>query len=262
MTSIQPPTRRTNIPELIAELEECSQHELCSLAFDGDGTLWSGDVSDDVFHATCRTNWVLDVPIPKLTQLAREHGISTQGTGGELLGRFFEAEKSGQLQERLLFEVMTWCYAGRSVEELSEFAARALTAAGIESRIRTTIRPLLDWARARGHDCWLVTASPWPIVRAVARRLGFEDHRIIASRTREPTAGVIGTEMLDPVPYDEQKVIQLRAQATHARLLAAFGDSYFDLALLGAAELAVAVSPKSRLASHLHTLQRAALLVL
>jgi phosphatidylglycerophosphatase C len=253
--------RLLNVSDLVARLEKLSNSESCSLAFDGDGTLWSGDVSDDVFLAACRSNFILDTVRPQLLPILCEHGIATDGTVGELAYRLFEAEKRGQLEERLLFEVMTWCYAGRAVAELSEFANRVLMEAGIESRIRFGYRPLLDWAGASGHSCWLVTASPWPIVRLAATKLGFAGHQIIASRPIESNTGIISASMAAPVPYREQKLLQLNARRNHrSRLLAAFGDSAFDLDLLRAAEIAVAVRPKPSLEDQLESLDHAVVL--
>jgi phosphatidylglycerophosphatase C len=252
--------RLVTVSDLVARLGELSNSEPCSLAFDGDGTLWSGDISDDVFLAACRSNFILESVRPLLLPILCEHGIASHGSAGELAYRLFEAEKCGQLEERLLFEIMTWCYAGRSVAELSEFAERVLLEAGIESRIRDAYRPLLEWAEVSGHTCWLVTASPWPIVRVVASKLGFDGPTIIASCPVESRPGIIGAAMAVPVPYREQKVLQLNARRRPSRLLAAFGDSAFDLDLLRAAEVAVAVHPKPTLECQLEYLDCAVVL--
>jgi phosphatidylglycerophosphatase C len=259
-TTPSPALPRVTIPDLIARLDAIAHTESCTLAFDGDGTLWSGDISDDVFLAACHSNWILETVRPPLLRILNEHGMSTNGSVGELGVRLFEAEKQGRLAELRLFEAMTFCYAGRSPAEVSEFADRVLMRMGIDSRLRTAFRPLLDWARAAGHACWLVTASPWLIARVAAERLGFDERNIIASRTVESETGCIGTAMAAPVPYREQKLLLLNARSTHPRLLAAFGDSPFDLELLRAAELGVAVCPKPTLERQLETLEHAVVL--
>ena len=59
------PTRRSiTITNLAAVLGEMSRGAPCSLAFDGDGTLWSGDVSDDVFW--CRQPDELNAVVSRL----------------------------------------------------------------------------------------------------------------------------------------------------------------------------------------------------
>lgn len=258
--ALSPPS--VTITELIARLDALSNHEPCHLAFDGDGTLWSGDVSDDVFLSACHANWFLDSVRPLLTLILREHGLSSSGPLGRVLERVYQAEKQGTLDEQTLFEIMTWCYAGRSFDEVSAYAERVLTELDIDSRLRREHLPLLDWARSSGHTCWLVTASPWPIVRVVAYRFGFDDDHIIAARPVVSDAGIIEAGMRAPVPYSEQKVVQLSARRNSHRLLAAFGDSRFDIELLASAELAVAVSPKPALLDRLHVLERAVLLML
>lgn len=252
--------RLVTIPELVAHLDARAGTDRCTLAFDGDGTLWQGDVSDDVFLAACKTGWILPQLRPNLEAILNSHGLETAGSASELALRLFEAEKLGRIDERLLFELMTWCYAGRTADELSDFAEDMLVAAGIDSRIRGGYRLLLDWAKPRGHSLWIVTASPWPIVRVAARRLGFVDAQVIASCATESEHGVLGTGLAAPLPYRGQKVQRLSEKRDGSRLIAAFGDSYFDLELLREAEVAVAVSPKPALEQVLDSLKHAVVL--
>jgi phosphatidylglycerophosphatase C len=256
MTNAGSTRRQVTIDELVALLGEHSRSERCSLAFDGDGTLWSGDVSDDVFLAACRAEWLLPQLRPRFQALL-PYGIEVGKTVGQLAASLFQAERQGKLEERLLFEAMTYAYAGRTASEVADFAKLALEQAGLRSRIRHEFRALLDWARTSGHDCWLVTASPWPIVRVAARELGFTDEYIVAARALESDGGIIAPAMAAPLPYREQKVVQVNERRKARRLLAAFGDSPFDFELLSAAEIAVAVSPKPALESRLQSLAHA-----
>lgn len=254
MSPLDPAIRHVTVSELIGKLGAMSRGECCGLAFDGDGTLWSGDVSDDVFLAACQADWFVETVEPSLRAILANHNLSSAGTRGEQARRLFESEKRGLISERLLFEFMTWCYAGRSVEEVSAFADTILTDRGIDQRVRMGYVELFDWARSNGHQVWLVTASPLPIVRVAAQKLGIEEHRIVAARASVTDAGRIATDMAEPVPYREQKPLQLKARSAMPRLLAAFGDSPFDIDLLSAAELAVAVNPKPALLDRLGTL--------
>lgn len=253
-------SRLVTIPELVAHLDVRAGTDRCALAFDGDGTLWQGDVSDDVFLAACTSGWILPQLRSILENILSEHGLETTGSASELALRLFEAEKLGRIDERLLFEIMTWCYAGRTADELSAFAERALLDAGLDARIRGDYRRLLEWADFRGHSSWIVTASPWPIVRVAARRLGFADAQVIASCATQTECGVLGPALAAALPYREQKVLRLREKRDGSRLLAAFGDSYFDLELLREAEVAVAVSPKPALERVLASLEHAVVL--
>lgn len=227
-----------------------------ALAFDGDGTLWSGDVSDDVFFAACEEEWFLqDARAPLVEAL---NGISEVGSGetlGAIAQKLFSAHASGKVDERRLFEAMTFCYAGRLATEVTNYARQVLVRKGINERIRWGLVPLLDWARREGHECFLVTASPAPIVEVPALNLGFAADHIVAS-CATGVAGEILSHVVEPIPYREQKVAQLMRRVPGHRLLSAFGDSPFDIDLLRAAELAVAVEPKPGLVQELRYLPK------
>jgi phosphoserine phosphatase len=235
---------------LVQRLAATASNDDCVLAFDGDGTLWSGDVSDDVFFAAASTEWFLEDARTALEQTLRACGLNVDGTLGTLALRLHDAHTHQKVPERLLFEAMTYCYAGRSAAALTEFATQVLGEKHITERMRFDIQPLLDWARSNGHHCYLVTASPAPIVAVPAKALGFDEHHIIASCATDDT-GRIRNHIVSPIPYLEQKVVQLKQRANAHRLLAAFGDSPFDINLLGAAEIAVAVEPKPALVTAL-----------
>lgn len=254
-------SRSIGISELIPILQDRAGQDRCSLAFDGDGTLWAGDVSDDVFLAACAADWLLPEVRAALMDVLERHELPTHGSASQLALRIFQSEKLGVVDERLLFEVMTWCYAGRSARELSDFAEGVLERAGIAARVRLEYRPLFDWAGGEGHACWLVTASPLPIVQAAARLLGFTEQQIIAARSPESSSGTLEIGLVAPLPYREQKVYRLREHRDGTRLLAAFGDSHFDCDLLRDAEIAVAVNPKPALHEQLETMARAVVLL-
>jgi phosphoserine phosphatase len=53
--------------------------------------------------------------------------------------------------------------------------------------------------------------------------------------------------LASPVPYAETKPVALRALMGEGELLASFGDNVFDIELLRAARMGVAVRPKPAL---------------
>jgi phosphoserine phosphatase len=67
--------------------------------------------------------------------------------------------------------------------------------------------------------------------------------------------GVVQSELEGEPTYAEGKLARLR-QLTQAPLLMALGDSYYDLALLCEAEIAVAVDPGETLRRRLDELHR------
>lgn len=240
-----------------------SSGNTCALAFDGDGTLWQGDVSDDVFGTACEANWFLEEARPALQRLSAHvsdsadgrtrqalHQLGCSAPLGEFARTLFDAGLDGHLDERLLFEAMTYCYAGRRAADLTAFAKEALSAKGINERVRLGLLPLLEWARGAGHPCYLVTASPEPIVAIPASLLGFDAEHIIASRATLPNLQV-GDAVVGPIPYRAQKVVQLSARIGQRELISAWGDSAFDIDMLACSKFAVAVEPKPALVAEL-----------
>ena len=74
---------------LIKQLGAAVDERPAVLAFDADGTLSTGDVSDDVFMA-CHECWLLDAAVPALKATAQNHGLSSAGSASALALRLFE----------------------------------------------------------------------------------------------------------------------------------------------------------------------------
>ncbi len=229
------------------------------LAFDADGTLWSGDVSDDVFLHACRDGWLLEAARPALSNLASSVGLDTSGSASHLGMLLFESHKRGLIEEVELYAAMTWCYAGHTLQELTTYAANVLRVENFTSRIRNELSPIIDWARLRNTPCYVVSASPTPIVYLAASQLGFSPDLVIGTNPKTSN-GVIVPEIFDSVPYGANKCNLLRRLSGNLVWMACFGDSEFDFEMLECAELAVAVSPKPGLYAKLLPLRHAVLL--
>lgn len=230
------------------------------LAFDADGTLWSGDVSDDVFLAACKEGWLLEGVRPSLTIQASELGIATTGSASEIALRLFEAGQEGALDECTLFATMAWCYAGRTLQELTDYAANVLMRMSLPQRLRSEMTEVLQWARRRNVHCVVVSASPHPIVAWAASHWGFSPELVIGTMPQVQNE-MIGDQILDRVPFGANKCTLLKRRFSGHRILACFGDSNFDFEMLECAEMAVAVSPKPALRSSLLRLSRAVVLI-
>jgi phosphoserine phosphatase len=229
------------------------------LAFDGDGTLWSGDISDDVFLHACRDGWLLEAARLALSSLAARSGLDPSGSASQLGMALFESHKRGLVAEVELYAAMAWCYAGHTLQELIAYAEYILQIEKFTSRIRLELSHILDWARQRKIGCYVVSASPTPIVCLAATQLGFSPDHVIGTEPRI-CGGVIVPEITDGVPYCANKCNLLRRRSEHLAWLACFGDSEFDFEMLECAELAVAVSPKFGLLAKLLPLRHAVLL--
>ena len=244
---------------LIEQLDASADERPAVLAFDADGTLWKGDVSDDVFLTACHENWLMDTAVPALKATAQRHGLRSAGSASALAHRLFEAWHLGLLQEQDLYAAMTVCYAGHRVEELTEYAADVLLRKSLPQRLRRETQAVFDWAASRHVRCVVISASPQPIVSWAAARVGFPPDCVIGAQIALEN-GVMCAKLAAPVPFGTHKCKLLKRHASGCRILAAFGDSDFDFEMLACAEIAVGVSPKPELQARLLRLRQAVVL--
>ena len=218
------------------------------LAFDGDGTLWSGDVGEDFFHALVAPRRDFREPaIVELENEARKYGVSLEGNG-KLAARIYDAYLAGRFPEEAVCELMTWAFAGWTEREVDAFAADVLSRVGLGPRLHREVQKVIAWARGRGAETFLVRRRRrGAIIEHAGRAVGFDDAHIIAAVPRYAD-GTMVADVIRPIPYAAGKVHNLRAQIGASRtLLAAFGDNAFDVAMLSQASVPVAVRPKPRL---------------
>jgi phosphatidylglycerophosphatase C len=116
-----------------------------AIAFDGDGTLWSGDVGDDLFRAFLAKGRVEPPAAAAIEAFAREHGVSARqgGKGGtQLAAAIYDAYLAGSVPEEPVCEVMTYACAGWPVENVVAFAREVVLGAGLIARLQSeTARP-------------------------------------------------------------------------------------------------------------------------
>ncbi|RKH12736.1 HAD family hydrolase [Corallococcus sp. CA053C] len=215
------------------------------LAFDGDGTLWSGDVGDDLFLALLEHGGVRPEARVGLERLGARHGVESHPDTVMLARALFAAFEAGRLPEKDTYEMMAWVFAGWLVEEVRGFAQEVVARKGVAQRIHPEARRVVEWARGQGVDCYVVSASPRAVVEAAVREVGLTAEFVLACTPREQN-GRLQTSVFEPVPYGPGKVNCLR-QRTSRPLCAAFGDNVFDLDMLAASRVPVAIRPKARL---------------
>jgi phosphatidylglycerophosphatase C len=217
------------------------------VATDGDGTLWSGDVGEDLFHAFLRHGHAEPPALEALRQTARQHALSDAGGGSDIARRIYGAYLDGGFPEERICEIMTWCFAGWSRSAVRAFARDVVGRSQIVARLHPELVRVLDRVRAAGLDIQLVSASPFAVVAEAGSLVGFdEDHVVAAHALYEDGVMLPGVDR--PIPYATGKVTRLRERIpAGASLYAAFGDNAFDVAMLATAHVAVAVRPKDRL---------------
>jgi phosphatidylglycerophosphatase C len=237
--------------QLISALEpRFSETERCALAFDADGTLWSGDVGDDVFRFAVAHGRLREDARAEIERQALTRGFETFADVNTTAEHLFEMYIAGRYPERDMCELMTWCYAGHSLSEMRELALEALETAKHSQRLHGELRPILEFARSRGVRTVVISASPRATVEQATRLWGFAAEDIAAS---SPCVinDKITSKMADAVPYAAAKVVAGRALLGSARWVASFGDNVFDLEMMQEAEIGVAVRPKPALEARL-----------
>ena len=235
--------------EMLAPLVAATPRGL--FAFDADGTLWSGDVGDDVFHEAVTSELLRDDARDALAREASAHRIETTGSPSSIAARLFAAYLAGSYPERSAYALMTWCYAGFSLSELNALARRTFEKTGLTQRLHLELAPILRFAREAGVRVAVISASPLPIVREAVRAWGIDGEEAVAASRPALTSDVILDHLAAPVPYAEAKPPAVKALAPNHELLASFGDNVFDIELLRAAKMGVAVRPKPALRARL-----------
>lgn len=223
------------------------------LATDADGTLWDGDVGEDLFHAFVEHGIVHEAAAVAMSQEARDHALSDAGEPMDVARRLYAAYTEGRYPEQRACELMAWCFAGWTQARLADFARGTVARLGLPGRMHGEVMGLLGRARKAGLEVILVSASPLAIVLAAgASAAGFDEEHIVAAHSLW-TGDTMLPDVDRPIPYAGGKVVRLREKIGPDRpLLAAFGDNGFDVALLAEARVGVAVRPKQKLRDRAH----------
>ncbi len=228
------------------------------MAFDGDGTLWSGDVGEDLGRVAMRDSFLLDDARAALLAEVERYDLPIEqrlrsGDANQLMGALMACYFAGQYPERETCAMMTWCYAGRTPAELQALSQRVLEEEDLRSRFTPELAPVIEWGRRVGVRMVLISASPRAIVELTGALWGFAPADVAAA-TPAVADGKILPKLDGVVPYAEDKLSAGRALFGDARWLATFGDNVFDIDMLTTAELGVAVRPKPKLERELAAL--------
>jgi phosphoserine phosphatase len=213
------------------------------LAFDADGTLWSGDVGVDLFETLLARSAVREPAHAALVAEAQAFGVPADGDATRVAAALYQAFQQERYPEDRAFAMMAWALAGYRSEETAALAREVIRQGKLDERIHARIRPILDWACREGVAAYVVSASVKVIVIEAAGKLGIPPSQIVATEpaTRD---GMVLAEIEGLAVFGDQKVPALRRARPHAVILAAFGDSGFDAPMLRQARVAVAVLPK------------------
>jgi phosphoserine phosphatase len=218
------------------------------LAFDADGTLWSGDVGIDNFEALLGRGAVRPAALGMLRETASRSGLPLSDDATAQARILYEAYERDALAEESAFRVMACAFAGYRAAEVRQFAIEVAQASGLGVRLHPEVVPVLRWGAQRGIARYVVSASHATVVESCIDMLQLPIDGVFAMAQADEN-GVLAARLREPVTYGAGKTEALRAGARGKTLLGAFGDSAFDLHLLAGARLAVAVRPKPGLRS-------------
>jgi phosphatidylglycerophosphatase C len=242
-----PLVRTATVSEVLGRIDEqAAQAPGGAIATDGDGTLWSGDIGEDLFAALLESKRLLASAHAPLAREASAAGMEATGTAVELAHRIHASYLAGTFPEERVCEIMTWAFAGWTEDDAFAFAGEVVAAVGLARRLHGEALRVVEHATARGLDVYVVSASPRAVVLQAARLLGIDPSRVVAASPRV-SAGIIASDVERPIPYGEGKVTHLRAALGPRPLYAAMGDNAFDVALLNASSTPIAIRPKPRL---------------
>jgi phosphatidylglycerophosphatase C len=216
------------------------------LAFDADGTLWSGDVGIDNFEALLAEGAVLPAALPLLRGEAASSGLPVAHDATAQARILYEAYQRGAFAEENAFRVMACAFAGYRPDAVRKFAAEVAEASGLEARLHPELGPVVAWAERQGIGRYVVSASHALVVQSCIELLRLPIDGVFAMSQAEEE-GLLVARLDEPVTYGAGKTEALRTGVAGKTLLGAFGDSAFDLHLLRAARLRVAVRPKPEL---------------
>jgi phosphatidylglycerophosphatase C len=217
------------------------------LAFDGDGTLWTGDVADDVVDALLEQRRVREPAAAALQAASAEHfgRAEPERDPYVLFAKLHAEDRAGRLSHLRMCEVIGQLLAGWGVDEFHAFCMDTLRRSGLRDRLIAEAWALRATGVELGHRVLVISASPAPVVAAACELAGAPN--AFAGVGVGAPNDVFDAGIERPIPYAEGKVAAIASLARGKPLLAAFGDNRFDLAMLAAARLPFAVRPKQAL---------------
>jgi phosphatidylglycerophosphatase C len=216
------------------------------VAFDADGTLWSGDVGDDFFHGVLGEGRIEPDAIVAMQALAAAHHVMVPEGGPKLAAALYDAYREGHVPEASFCEMVAYLCSGWTHSEVEALAAKVIVRGRLPERMHAETAVVLEWLRRERVEAFVVSASPLAAVLAAVQTLGFDADHVLAVTPVE-REGRFSTEVQRPIPYGSGKVTRLSQRIGARPLYAAFGDNVFDIPLLRSAEIPIAVRPKPRL---------------
>lgn len=204
---------------VVAPLLEAPAAPGRTVAFDADGTLWRGDVGEELLREL-----VAQDLLPRYRgrrDLYEEYEAKV--AADPATGYAFAAEVLEGWEEPALMATCRDFFQRQMAQQLFPFTG-----------------PLLQALAAAGYEVWVVSASPaWPVIPGAAW-LDVPPDRVIGVQL-EVEGGRLTGRSKRPVPCGEGKVALLQARGLRPALAVGNGD--LDEPMLAYAERALVVAP-------------------
>lgn len=190
------------------------------VAFDCDGTLWSGDAGERFF------DWEI------------KHGV-VPGTVGEAMRARHAEYRAGKVSEDDMCGEMVTMHKGIADAVMMKAAADFMASA-FPGKIFAEMQELVGRLHENGCEVWAVSSSNEWVIRAGMKAFGIAEDRILAAKV-ELENGIV-TDHLIRVPSGPGKTKALR-EVAKKEIDAAFGNSRWDADMLAGAKRGFAVNP-------------------
>ena len=245
-----------SIAEVIARIDRAIDElsvERVAFATDGDGTLWTQDIGEALFDAVLHEGMVGEQAYDALRAEAEAHGLTIENgaDAAAIAHAMFQAYAALKFPEDRMCAAMAWCMAGTSTHGLARFCDGMLeNGFGLRRRFIAESGEILRHVASRGVPIWLVSASPRIVVERAAAivedALSIVGLSVIAM-TPNVSEDVIRPGIAGIWPYGDGKAKALEAALDGRTIVAAMGDNVFDVPMLLAARVPIAIRPKKAL---------------
>lgn len=239
--------------ERLARTHEALETSNGILAFDADGTLWSGDVGNDLFYALIEAQAVREAAYAALAREAEMFAIAYSGNATEIARTLCAEYEAGTYPEERCFAMMAWVFAGMSLSDTIAFSRDVARKTNLEDRLHRFLDPVFDWSRKNHVAVWVVSASAKWMVEIGVEMFGIPNDHVIGMMPVIENE-VVMPELLGRPVYGRNKPMVLGERCPSGVLLGGFGDSSYDAPMLQKAHVPVAVRPKSSLIARAHEL--------
>ncbi len=214
------------------------------IATDADGTLWEGDIGDDLFVEALSHHPVGPLALAGLREGAQDvFGDEAPADLRELALAFIGAYKVGRISIERICQIQSEVLGDRTQAALDALIARV--AEQVAARIRPSVRIIVEEAALTNVPVHVVTGSLGAAVAMTLRHAGLA-HATVSGAVLCIEGDRVLPKLAHPIPLHGAKVDALQAAAAWPPALG-MGDGGWDANFLGGCAVALLVHPSAAL---------------